>query len=117
MTQRNVAAWIAGVCGYMNATHPAAKSECRTLVSDMIAKEIENSAELQQLLKSGIDFMALTDQAETPLIHGVNIDLLLDRRKAIMTRHRDDEPYIDPEYMEKRAVASEPMQKQQYRCG
>jgi hypothetical protein len=117
MTQRNVAAWIAGVCGYMNATHPAAKSECRTLVSDMIAKEIENSAELQQLLKSGIDFMALTDQAETPLIHGVNIDLLLDRRKAIMTRHRDDEPYIDPEYMEKRAVASEPMHTQQYRSG
>jgi len=103
MTQRNVAAWVAGVCGYMEAGGEAERAELRRLVKDLMAKELENSRTLLGLLDSGIEFMATTDQGETPLIHGENLRELLEKRMALMVAHGDDEPYIDPDYMERNA--------------
>jgi hypothetical protein len=102
-TQRNVAAWVAGVCGYMEADSEGAKDECRAIVREMIASELDNSARLTALLDSETGLMATTDKGETPLIYGRNLKELLAKRVALMTAHRDDEPFIDPEYIERNA--------------
>lgn len=104
MTQRNVAAWIAGVHGYLAAADEAEKSACQTLVREMMEKEIENSKGLLELLDSGVTFMAFTDQGETPLVHGDNLKELLPRRIEIMKAHINDKPFIDASYMERKAA-------------
>jgi hypothetical protein len=103
LTQRNVAAWIAGVHGYMEAESPTEKQKHRKLLREMMESEIENSIRLLGLLAGGLDFMAVTDLGETPLMHGGNLGRLLQRRIALMRKHMDDEPYIDPGYIEKMA--------------
>jgi hypothetical protein len=102
MTQRNVGAWIAGVYGWMDARTRADKSRHRAALRTMMNKEIENSRELMRLLDSGVEFMATTDKGETPLMHGSNLGMLLQKRIALMERHLDDER-IDHRYTEKMA--------------
>jgi hypothetical protein len=103
VTQRSVAAWIAGVGGYMEATTDDERSRTRTLVRQMMEEELENSRRLLELLDSGVAFMAITDRAETPLIYGENLRESIRKRIALMDAHRDDEPFIDPAYMERQA--------------
>jgi hypothetical protein len=103
MTQRNVAAWVAGVCGYMEAATDSERRECRALVDEMMASELENSGRLLTLLDSDVEFMATTDRGETPLMYGRNLKELLAKRMKLMSAHRGDEPYIDPEYIERKA--------------
>ena len=103
MTHRNVAAWIAGVHGWLEATDGAAKARCRTVLDDMSAKEIANSRELMALVDSGVEFMATAGEGESPLMHGRNLKALLERRIALMQRHAGDDPFIDPHYMERMA--------------
>ena len=69
----------------------------------MIAGELENSSRLSALLDSEIELLATTDQGETPLIYGQNLKELLAKRVVLMTAHRDDEPFIDPRYIERNA--------------
>jgi len=102
-TQRSVAAWIAGVGGYMEATTDEERSRARVVVEEMMEEELENSRRLLKLLDSGVDFMATTDQGETPLIYGENLRESLRKRLALMEAHRDDEPFIDSDYMEREA--------------
>jgi hypothetical protein len=104
MTQRNVAAWVVGVCGYMEAISGAEKRKCCSVLDEMITKELENSEHLLALIDSDVEFMATTDLTETPLIHGRNMKELLTKRIALMVVHRDDEPFIDPEYIERNAA-------------
>ena len=66
-------------------------------------EELENSRRLLVLLDSGVAFMATTDQGETPLMHGENLRESLRKRMDLMEAHRDDEPFIDPDYMERQA--------------
>jgi hypothetical protein len=47
--------------------------------------------------------MATTDQGETPLIYGQNLRESVLKRMALMEAHREDEPFIDPAYMERQA--------------
>ena len=98
-TQRNVAAWIAGVYGWMEAKSATEKRKHRTSLRDMMRSEIANSEALLQLLDSGVEFMATTDLGETPLMHGRNLKDLLRKRTALMKRHMDDDPFIDHDYM------------------
>jgi hypothetical protein len=98
MTQRNVAAWVAGVYGWMEASSAARKQRYRAMLDDMIEKEIANSEALMRLADAGVEFMATTDKGETPLMHGRNLKELLRRRVRLMARHKDDEPFIDHEY-------------------
>jgi hypothetical protein len=98
MTQRNVAAWVAGVYGWMEASSKADKRRHRAMLADMMEKEIANSEALVRLVDSGVEFMATTDKGETPLMHGRNLKELLRKRIALMTRHMDDEPFIDNDY-------------------
>jgi hypothetical protein len=69
----------------------------------MIGLEIANTEDLVVLLGSGVEFLATTDLEETALIHGRNLRDLLVRRVALMLKHRRDEPWIDPEYIERQA--------------
>jgi hypothetical protein len=103
MTQRTVAAWIAGVHGWLSADATAEKQECRARLRDAMTREIDNSHRLAGLLDSPVEFMSLTDQGETPLVYGDNLKDLLPKRIALMEAHLDDEPYIDPDYIERRA--------------
>jgi len=108
-TQRNVAAWVVGVHGYMKAKknrNTDRMAAARSLLDGMIDSEIVNSRRLIELLDSEIEFMATTDLEETQLIHGRNLGDLLERRIALMEAHRGDEPYIDPDYIERNAGIS-----------
>lgn len=99
MTQRNVAAWVAGVYGWMGAKTMSARRRHRAALDDMVRREIANSEALMALLDSGVEFMATTELGETPLVHGRNLKELLQRRIALMERHRGDDPFIDHDYM------------------
>lgn len=88
---------------WMDSTDPEAKAKLRQNLKDAIKGEIDNSKELAGLLDSPIEFMSMTDMGETPLIYGDNLRQLLSRRLKLMQQHIDDEPRIDPEYMERRA--------------
>jgi hypothetical protein len=103
MTHRNVSAWVAGVYGWLRAATDGDREHWRTVLDRMIAGEIENSRALMDLVDCGIEFMATTDLGESPLIHGRNLRDLLARRIALMERHAKDDPFIDPDYMERMA--------------
>jgi hypothetical protein len=103
MTHRNVAAWVAGVYGWMEATDASEKVRWRAVLDDMIAREIANSRELMALVDSGVEFMATAGEGESPLMHGRNLKGLLAKRIALMERHAGDDPFIDPHYMERMA--------------
>jgi hypothetical protein len=103
-THHSVAAWIAGVYGYMQATAVEDKVRYRAMVRTMMEKEIANSEELLELWQTAkIDFMAIAESGETPLIYGRRFGENLQRRIQLMQRHMDDEPFIDAEYIEKKA--------------
>ncbi|MFH1998709.1 MAG: hypothetical protein ABIK28_03465 [Planctomycetota bacterium] len=104
MTQRNVAAWIAGVHGFLRASSDEGRKECRNLLEEMAEKEIQNMSDLLELLETGVSFMAFTDQGETPLVHGDNLKELLPVRMKLMRDHIHDTPFIDAGYMERKAV-------------
>jgi len=103
-TQRNVAAWVAGVCGFMETTDESKRAKCKMLVEELIERELDNTDRLIGLLDSDTELLATTDLTESPLMYGSNLKALLKRRKHLMRAHRRDEPYIDPEYMERKAA-------------
>ncbi len=99
-THRNVAAWIAGVHGYLENSDAKIRAKRKQLVKEMVLDEIENTRELLELWNtSTVDFMAISQYAETPLIHGQNFGELLKKRIQLMTGRENDDPYIDPNYM------------------
>jgi len=102
-TQRNVAAWVGSVYGWLEAATPDKRARHRSVLDEAIGREIANSHRLIGLLGAGIEFMATTDLGESPLIHGRNLGDLLTRRIALMERHRQDEPFIDHDYMFRKA--------------
>lgn len=104
MTQRNVAAWITGVHGYMNSKDEEKKQHYAKLVKDMMRREIDNMHEVLEIWDSGIEFMAVTDRGENPLVYGDNLPDLIKRKIALMEKHFNDEPYIEPNYIEKQAA-------------
>ncbi len=103
MTQRNIASWIELVYGYMNSQNTSDKNLAKLKLKATIEKEMENTKALLNLFDSGVEFMALTDKGETPLVYGNNIRELLVRRLGLMKRHIDDEPFIDHNYIERKA--------------
>jgi hypothetical protein len=98
-TQRNLAAWVASVYGWLEATDDAGKARHRVALADAIEREMDNSLRLLALLRSPVEFMATTDLGESPLIHGRNLAALLTTRLALMERHKNDDPFIDHDYM------------------
>ncbi len=103
MTQRNVGAWIKYVYGYMNVDNTSKKEEMKASLKDSIEKEIINAEQIIELFDSGVEFIALTDKGETPLMYGTNLKDLIGRRIELMKKHKNDEPYIDHNYIERQA--------------
>ena len=103
MTQRNVAAWIVGVYGYMAARNESERKHNKDFLKDSINREIANSQDLMEFLRTDVEFMALTDQGETPLMYGNNLEELVARRIELMRAHINDEPFIDHDYIERKA--------------
>ncbi len=107
VTMRSVAAWIAGVYGWMAASadgDEAGRAAARASLDAMITTEIANTRELLTLLESGVAFLAATGGEETPLLYAWDrLPDQLRRRIALMERHRGDEPHIDHGYLERRS--------------
>ena len=99
-TQRSVAAWIAGVPGYLQAEDEATKLELRQLLREMVIQEIENTRDLLELWEtSSVEFMVVSTEGENTFMYGENLGDLLRRRIELMAGHEEDEPYIDPDFM------------------
>jgi len=103
MTSRNVAGWVSAVHGYLAAESIIKKEECRSLLGSVMELEIENCFILLDILDDDVEFMAQTDKGETPLIHGMNMKENLRKKIRLMQEHMNDEPYIDPDYIERKA--------------
>jgi hypothetical protein len=101
MTSRNVAAWVSAVHGYLATDNALKKENCIASLKSTIELEIENSLSLVELLDDDIEFMAMTDKGETPLMHGINLKEKIRMRIKLMKEHMEDEPYIDPDYIQK----------------
>ncbi|NLP12249.1 hypothetical protein GX408_17760 [bacterium] len=101
-TQHSVLAWVAGVHGYLRAEDAEERQRYRQMVRVMMEREIENSQELVELWRTAkVDFMAVAEQGETPLIHGKRFGDNLLKRIQLMQTHMEDEPAIESDYIEK----------------
>ena len=99
-TLENLAAWIAGVHGYIDSDDSATKREKLKMVREMIADEIENSKDLLNLWQnSKVDFMPISDLTETMYTYGDNFGELLQKRIELMEKHKNDTPYVNPNFM------------------
>ncbi|MBN2265963.1 MAG: hypothetical protein JW775_09130 [Candidatus Aminicenantes bacterium] len=99
-TLRNTAAWVAGVHGYIEAEDPAEKARRRAAVRAMVDDEIRNAKDLAALFGSSrTRFMPVDPAGETFNMYGTNLPELIMRKIALMEKHRDDEPRIDPDFM------------------
>jgi hypothetical protein len=99
-TQRNVAGWIEGVHGYIEATDEDVKASCRALTREIILDEKANAADLLQHVDSAsTQWMLDSEVGETTFIYGRNFRDLLQRKIELMEGREDDEPYIDPDFM------------------
>lgn len=98
--QRNIAGWIEGVHGYIEAKDESMKSRCQTLTRDIVLDEKENAkALLNHVQTAETEWMHLSDIGETTFIYGENLEELLQRKIDLMEGREDDKPFIDPDYM------------------
>jgi hypothetical protein len=99
-TLRNTAAWVSGVHGYLESQDPREKERRLGQVRAMIDDEIRNAREFVELLEtSGVSFMPVAPAGESFNMYGDNLAGLVRTRVALMERHRNDLPYIDPDFM------------------
>jgi hypothetical protein len=106
-TQRNAAVWIDAVHGFQSSRSARAKARFRALLDDMIGREIANSRDLIALWREApVEWMMVSDLGETPFIYGENFPDLLEKKIALMRRHRKDEPRIDGNFMFKITTGS-----------
>ena len=99
-TMRNSVAWTQSVHGFMKAQNPSARTQYRSMCRAMVDNELENARNLLKLWnESAIDWMPVSRAGESLHIHANNFGEHLQRKIALMERHIDDEPFIDPDYM------------------
>ena len=99
-TLRNTAAWVAGVHGYIEAKDPAEKARWRGAVRAMVDDELRNARDLAGLFESSTTrFMPVDPTGETFNMYGLNLPDLIKKKIALMQKHRNDEPRIDPDFM------------------
>jgi hypothetical protein len=98
-TLRNTAVWIYAVHEYLDSPDLSIKADYQMLLDKMIDREIQNCRELLRLWEEAPLEWMIISVTETPFIHGENFPKLLRKKIALMERHKNDEPYIDPDYM------------------
>jgi hypothetical protein len=100
MTLRNMLAWTASVHGFLRSRAPEEKERYRSLCREMVSCETENARSLLALWReSEVDFMPVAASGETLHCYGTNFGELLENKIRLMGLHRDDEPYVDPDFM------------------
>ena len=99
-TLRNTAAWVAGVHGFIEAKDPAERERRLTMVRSMVDDEVGNARALAALFEtSKTRFMPVDPTGETFNMYGTNLPELIRRKVALMEKHRNDQPRIDPNFM------------------
>jgi hypothetical protein len=99
-TMRNMVAWTESVHGFMTASTEAERSHFRLLCRAMVQSELDNARALLKLWsESTIDWMPVSRSQESLHIYDERFGDHLRRKIALMERHMDDEPYIDPNFM------------------
>ncbi len=99
-TQRNVAAWIAGVKGYLEEKDRVAREEARALLRDAVVRERENARRLLDLWEGrSVEFMVVSQGRGNTFLHGEDFGEHLKRKIALMEGREEDEPRIDPEFL------------------
>ncbi len=113
-TLRNTAAWIAGVHGYLRAKDKEEKQKRLNMVREMMDNEIDNIKSLIELIETTkVDIFPVFEPGETWFEYGDNIGELLKKKIALMEKHINDMPYIDPNYMW-RMPEGFPVDKEEY---
>ena len=99
-SQRNIAAWIESVHGYVESEDPAKKDRCKKLVRETILDEKENAQKLLEHVENATtDWMIRSELGETTFVYGDNIAALIRKKIALMEGRENDEPHVDPDYM------------------
>ena len=99
-TLRNVGAWIAGVHGYLEAMNEDEKSSRLKMVREMMDDELQNARDLLKLWQSTkVNFIPINQYGESWHEYGENLGELIEKKIALMEKHRNDLPYIDPDFM------------------
>lgn len=81
---------------------------------DLVRRERANTEDLLNLWRaSDIDFMPLQTPGESVHNYGMNFDLLLEKKIALMDAYADHEPRIDRDYMF-RAPEGFPVSEEEY---
>ncbi|MFW6354210.1 MAG: hypothetical protein ACOC3I_07490, partial [Verrucomicrobiota bacterium] len=111
-TQRNVAGWIEGVHGYLEATDDTTRAACRAIVREVVLAEKANAqALLEHVETARTEWMLTSGVGETTFIYGDNFADLLRKKIALMEGREDDEPYVDPDFMWRVPGVNYPAQK------
>jgi hypothetical protein len=99
-TMRNTLAWTEAVHGYLQAKGAEEKAAFRAKCRAMVDCETANARELLDLCRSSrAEVIPVWQEGETLHLYGSNFARLLERKIALMVRHADDEPRVDPGYM------------------
>jgi len=99
-TMRNTMAWTEAVHGYINAKTDEMRDSYRGLTRSMVDCEIENTKSLLTIWNEGAtEVIPISQRGESLHLYGENFGELLQRKIALMERHKNDEPHIDPDYM------------------
>jgi hypothetical protein len=97
---RNIGAWVAGVHGYIEAENGQERAASYRIVEEMLDDELENARNLLALWeKTDVEFIPIHAYGETWHEYGENLGELIRRKIVLMEKHRNDKPYIDPEFM------------------
>ncbi|MCX6144970.1 MAG: hypothetical protein NTZ35_17330 [Ignavibacteriales bacterium] len=99
-TLRNIAGWIANVRGYMAASSRGAQIAMLSSVRATIDDELKNAEDLLRLWNtSHTNFMPVASLGENWAFYGSNLGELLQKKIDLMKKHREDIPFIDPNFM------------------
>lgn len=100
ITMRNTMAWTESVHGYMSAKTEEMRERYRSLARSMTENETENAKSLLAIWnEGGTEVLPISIAGETLHIYGGNFGELLQRKIRLMEAHKNDEPYVDPNYM------------------
>lgn len=99
-TMRNTIAWTEAVHGYLQSHSPETREHYLSLTRSMVQSEIDNTKSLLEVWNEGAtETIPISRIGETLHIYGENFGELLQRKIGLMEAHKNDEPYIDPDYM------------------
>ena len=95
-TLRSVAAWVAGVHGYLASDDHEVRRRERACLDEMVATEIACARDLLGLWEEGAtQFMVVSEVGETAYIYGENFGELVREKIRLMWEYGHVEPHID----------------------